>query len=176
MKLRPRLDLPALLCFCWCTLSQSSEWSVQATRGASAGWGWDDIPREFSRPRCKQWSGFSAVGWKPSVLWFSVLAVQFRSTWGFLRVQMPRPHPRQLIQTLSGQGLGIRFFKMLLRFRTMPCEINGLHLRERKKEENERKESQTKYESNISTVLLNVCLMMNVSPACDVKYVLSEGL
>lgn len=89
---------------------------------------------------------------------------------------MPRPHPRQLIQTLRGQGLGIRFFKMLLIFRTMPCEINDLDLRERKKEENERKESQTKNESNISTVLFSVCLMMNVSPACDVKYVLSEGL
>ena len=76
MKLRPHFDLPALLCFCWCTLSQRSEWSVQATRGASAGWGWDDIPRECSRPRCKQWSGFSAVSWKPSVLWFLVLAVQ----------------------------------------------------------------------------------------------------
>lgn len=52
---------------------------------------------------------------------------------------MPRPHPRQLIQTLSGQGLGIRFFKMLLRFRTMPCEINDLDLRERKEEERKKK-------------------------------------
>ena len=58
MKLRPRFDLPALLCFSWCTLSQRSEWSIQATRGASAGWGWDDIPRVFSRPRCKQMEWF----------------------------------------------------------------------------------------------------------------------
>lgn len=39
MKLRPHFDLPALLCFCWCTLSQRSEWSGSSNQRRLSGMG-----------------------------------------------------------------------------------------------------------------------------------------